>query len=79
MNWENINLNDSYERDQNMIDPLSFDTLLLEISCNISEVTKENITAQFEEDLKQRIESAREIFNNNINNIFNQALKERSK
>jgi len=61
MDWNNINLKDNYERNQNIIDPLSFDTLLLEISCNVREINKENVLKQFETDLKSRIESAREI------------------
>lgn len=78
MDWKNVNLKDNYERDQNIIDPLNFDTLLLEISCNIRNINKETIKAQFEEDLKNRIQSAREVFNNNIDNILNEALKYRN-
>lgn len=79
MNWENVNLTDSYEREQNIIDSLDFDTLLLEISCNISnnKLNREEIRKQFETDLKNRIVSAREIFNNNIDNILKQAQEER--
>jgi hypothetical protein len=79
MNWENVNLTDNYERDQNIIDSLNFDTLLLEISCNISDknLTREEIRKQFETDLKNIIISAREIFNNNIDNILKQAQEER--
>lgn len=79
MNWENVNLTDNYEREQNIIDSLDFDTLLLEISCNISnnKLNREEIRKQFETDLKNRIVSAREIFNNNIENILKQAQEER--
>jgi len=79
MNWENVNLKNSYEREQNIIDSLDFDTLLLEISCNISnnKLNREEIRKQFETDLKNRIVSAREIFNNNIDNILKQAQEER--
>jgi hypothetical protein len=79
MNWENVNLTDNYEREQNIIDSLDFDTLLLEISCNISndKLNREEIRKQFETDLKNRIASAREIFNNNIDNILKQAQEER--
>ena len=78
MNWENVNLKSSYESDQNIIDSLNFSTLLLEISCNIRDINKETIKAQFETDLKSRIDSAREIFNNNLNNILNEALEYRN-
>lgn len=78
MNWKNIDLNSSYERDQPIIDALSSDTLLLEISCNIKDITRESITKQFETDLQSRIESAREVFNNNLDNILAKALQEKN-
>ena len=77
MNWENVNLLDSYERDQNIIDPLSFDTLLLEIGCNIRDINEATIKEQFEIDLQSKINSSREIFEANKSNILKQALKER--
>lgn len=78
MNWTNVNLKSDYERNQNIVDPLSFDTLLLEISCNIRDINKETIKAQFETDLKNRIESAREVFNNNLDNILKESLEYRN-
>jgi hypothetical protein len=78
MDWNNINLKDNYERNQNIIDPLSFDTLLLEISCNVREINKENVLKQFETDLKSRIESAREIMLSNLDNIVKDAQEYRN-
>lgn len=78
MNWNNIDLKSGYERSQNIIDPLNFDTLLLEISCNVRDINKETIKAQFETDLKNRIESAREVFNNNLENILKEAKEYRN-
>lgn len=78
MDWNNINLKDNYERNQNIIDPLSFDTLLLEISCNVREINKENVLKQFETDLKSRIESAREIMLSNLDNIIKDAQEYRN-
>lgn len=78
MNWKNVNLKDSYERSQNIIDPLSFETLLLEVECNIREINAETIRAQFEGDLKSRIKSAREVFNNNLSNILKEAQEHRA-
>lgn len=74
MNWKNIDLNSS-EREANIIDPLTFDTLLLEISCNLPEINETTIRKQFNEDLQSRIDSAREVFNNNLKNILKDALK----
>lgn len=79
MDWKNVNLKSGFEREQNIIDPLSFESLLLEVSCNIKDINKETITAQFETDLKDRIRSAREVFNNNLDNILNDALEYRNK
>lgn len=75
MDWNNVNLKSDFERNQNIIDPLSFDTLLLEISCNVREINEETILAQFETDLKARIESAREIVKANLKNILTDALE----
>lgn len=78
MNWKNIDLNSPSERQLNIIDPLTFDILLLEISCNLPEINEATIRAQFEEDLKSRIQSAKEVFNDNLKNILKDALKYRN-
>lgn len=80
MNWSNVDLTDGYERDQNIIDPLSFDILLLEISCNIrtENLNEAGITKQFETTLQSKIDSAREVFQANLQNIIKQAKKERN-
>ncbi len=77
MNWEKVNLESNYERSQNILDEYSFDILLLEVNCNIKDITKETIKKQFEESLKMKIDSAREIFAANLDNIVKQAIKER--
>jgi hypothetical protein len=78
MNWENVNLKDGYERDQNILDPYSFDTLLLEISCNLKEINPQTVTNHFETALRNKMRSAREVFYNNAKNIIEQANKERN-
>ena len=77
MNWLNVDLKSS-EREALILDGLSFDTLLLEISCNIGDINKESIRVQFETDLNSAINSARELFNANIENILNDALEYRN-
>lgn len=77
MDWNNIDLENGYERDQNIIDPLSSDTLLLEIECNLKSINRATVREQFETDLQSRIESAREIFEANLDNIVAYAQKER--
>lgn len=75
MNWKNFDLKSSYERDQNIIEPLSFNTLLLEVSSNIKNINKKTVIEQFELDLRLRIESAREVFEDNLDNIVADALE----
>ena len=77
MDWNNVDLDSRYERDQNILDGYSFDTLLLEISCNVREITKETVKKQFVISLNSKIQSAREIFNNNLDNIVKKAIEER--
>lgn len=77
MNWKNVDLEDGYERDQNILDPYDFDTLLLEITCNVRDINAETVKVQFETTLKSKIDSAREVFANNFENIIKQAIKER--
>jgi hypothetical protein len=79
MNWNNIDLKEgSHERGALLIDPLTFNNLLLEIGCNVPEVTKESVKAQFFEDLNSRMEEARFVFEANLDNILKQAKEERS-
>lgn len=78
MDWNKINLNDGYERDQNILDPYSSDCLLLEVNCNLREINADTVRAQFNESLESKINSAREIFEANINNYVKQAKKERA-
>jgi hypothetical protein len=77
MNWNNIDLNRPSERQANILDGLTFDILLLEISCNLTKINKETIRAQFELDLKIKIDSAREVFEANSDNILKDAIKYR--
>lgn len=79
MNWENVNLESPYECSQDILDGYSFETLLLEILCNLPTIDAETVEAQFEISLQSKIESAREIFKLNSKNILKHALKERAK
>ena len=77
MNWKNVNLTDTYEREQNILDPYTFDILLLEISCNLREINEETIRQEFTKNLNSKIESAIEVFDNNLKNILKQAKNEK--
>lgn len=69
MNWNKIDLNDGYERDQNILDPYSSDDLLLEISCNLPVINAETVRKQFLESLESKVTTAKEIFEANLNNF----------
>ena len=80
MNWDNLDLTEnSHERDANLIDGLTFDTLLLEINCNIKEINEKTVKFQFIKDMQYRLEEAQSIFNANLTNIVKQAKKERNR
>ena len=77
MNWKNVNLKSPYERSRNLLEPYTFDTLLLEISCNLREITTETVRAQALESITAKYEEALSILNDNLNNITSQAKAER--
>lgn len=78
MNWNNVNLKDPYERNLPVLDAYDFDTLLLEVACNLREINAETVKAQFMESLNSKIESAKEIFAANLENLVKEANAERA-
>jgi hypothetical protein len=78
IDWNNVDLNQGYNQDQKVINGLSFKTLLLEIHCNVKDITEEEVMKQFETDLQSRIQSAREIMQSNAANIANHANEYRA-
>ena len=76
--WENIDLGRAYERSLNIVDPLSFDTLLLEIHCNLPEINAVTIREQFAIDLQSRIDQAWEVFDCNAASIEENAKARRA-
>ena len=77
MNPLNLDLNSDYEKSQNILEPYTFETLLLELHCNEKVIDETAARKQFEEQLQSKIEEAREIFEANLNGIVNQAKKDR--
>lgn len=77
MDWNNVDLTEQYQRDQPLVDPLSFETLLLEITCNIPDINKASVRAHFEYRLHQIVTTAREVYYANEANIVNEAKGER--
>lgn len=78
MNWNNVNLNSPYEASQNLLDPYTFDTLLLEVECNCREITPEAIRKQAMSELDLKYKTAVEILEANLQNITNHATKTRA-
>jgi len=78
MDWNNVDLSSPSERDANILEPLSFDILLLEVSCNVREINEQTVRAQFMESLNSKIESAKDVFEANIKNITKEAVRYRA-
>ena len=78
MDYLNINLNSDYERNTDILDGYNLDTLFLEISCNLREINEETVKKQFYESLNSKIQSAKDIFNANLQNIVKYAQEERA-
>ena len=78
MNYSNIDFNSDYERNSNILDGYDFETLFLEISCNLTEINEETVKQQFYESLNSKIQSAKDVFNANLKNIVKYAQEERA-
>lgn len=73
MDWNNVDLN--RESDATILDAYTFDTLLLEVNCNLPVINRETVRKQFETSLQNKIRDAREVFEANLNNIVSHAKK----
>ena len=78
MDYLNIDFNSDSERNSNLLDAYDFETLFLEISCNLTEINEETVKQQFYESLNSKIQSAKDIFNANLKNIVKYAQEERA-
>ena len=71
--WKNIDLNSPCQRDLHLIDPLTFGTLLLEIDCNLPVICEATVRQQFMTDLNSRVEEAKSVFEDSLQNIVQYA------
>ena len=78
INWDNVNLENEYFASRNFLEPYSFDTLLLEIDCNLREINKETVKAQAMEVINAKYREAIEILNSNLDNIINKAIRDKN-
>lgn len=74
--WKNIDL-DSHEIDSSLIDDFTFEDLMLVINCNIPVINEETVRAEFMKLLDNKVEETKDVFECNLKNIVNYALKER--
>jgi len=75
--WSNIDLNSNYQTSLPIVDEYTFDSLLMEINCNIPKIDAQSVMRQFETALQSRIDSAREIMRDNLENIVKHANEQR--
>lgn len=79
MDWNNVDLNSPSESGSCLVDPYTFDSLLLEIECNLPEINLVTVREQAMNSIQSRYEEAIDILTSNLINITNHALKERAK
>lgn len=78
INWKNINLKDDYQRSRNLLEPLDFETILLEISCNFREIDEKTVREHIVQRLNEKYNEALDIMQHNLTNITEQAKTERN-
>ncbi len=76
--WDNIDLERASERDKDILDSYNFETLLLEINCNLKKINRQTVREQFDKELRNKIKTAREVFESNLDNIVQKAKQERN-
>ena len=77
--WNNIDLTSGYERNLNILEPYNFETLLLELRCNIptKDLTKAAVLKHAKDVLKAKYTEAMEILESNAENVLKHELKDR--
>jgi len=79
MDWKNIDLENGYEKSQNLMEHYTFEQLLLEVYCNLREenLTEKEIKKHALSVFNAKLREAKEILNDNLINITNYAKNER--
>lgn len=78
MDWNNIDLNSPSERAANLLEPYTFDILLMEVGHNVREINEWTVRAHALEVINAKHREAISLLGANLTNITNQALKERA-
>ena len=76
MNWK---LNDDLSRYDNVLDPITFDEIIMTVRCNCRNINRQAAIKTFKEILEMRLTDATEIFERNIDEICSETIKERNK
>lgn len=74
-NWK---LNDDLSRFDSVLDPITFDEIIMTVRCNCRDVNRKTAIKTFKEILEMRLTDAKEIFERNIDEICNEVIKERN-
>jgi len=74
--WSDLNLTGS-NLGRAILDEYTFGGLLLEVHCNVQTITPNAIRAQFDRELRAKMDSAREVFAANAESIFLHAVTQR--
>jgi hypothetical protein len=77
--WTNIDLSSPCESQKNILEPYTFDILLLEIECNLPNINEATVKSHALAVLKAKYQEAVEILNNNLTNITTFAQQYRAK
>jgi hypothetical protein len=77
IDWENIDLDDNYQAGRNLLENYTFDTLLLEVNCNLPTISEKTVKAQAMEVINAKYREAIELLEANLTNITNKAIKDR--
>tara|TARA_R110002020_G_scaffold328142_1_gene544062 strand:+ start:1125 stop:1367 length:243 start_codon:yes stop_codon:yes gene_type:complete len=79
MDWKNVDLENGYEKSQNLMENYTFEQLLLEVYCNLREenLTEKEIKKHALSVFNAKLREAKEILNDNLVNITNHAKNER--
>lgn len=76
--WTNIDLSSPSQSNLNLLENYTFDTLLLEIHCNVKEINRESVKAQAVASIKAKYLESLDILDNNLDNITKHAQAERN-
>lgn len=78
MDWNNIDTKSNYQMSQAIFDAYIFDTLMLEVSCNVQVINQDTVRAQALESLRSKYESALEVLEANLDALTKQAIADRN-